>query len=86
MDIVDKKGKKKVEKKKKEPVFFKGVEFIDFDDCDVPEIRLQCNSKDTNDDNAQNPKDMDVGDGSASSLQYLEPNNSPRAKPLQSSI
>jgi hypothetical protein len=77
VDVVDEKGKEKVEEKKKEPVFFKGVELVDLDDCDVPDLKLQCDSDDTNDDNSPNPKDMDVGDGGASSSQCLEPNLGP---------
>jgi hypothetical protein len=43
VDVVHEKGKEKVEEEKKEPIFFKGVELIDLDDCDVPDMRLQCN-------------------------------------------
>ena len=70
MDVIDKKGKEKVEEKKKEPIFFKGVELVDLDDCDVLDIRLQCNSDDTDDNDAPNLEDMDVGDGSASNSQW----------------
>jgi hypothetical protein len=34
------KKKKKVEEKKKEPVFIRGVELINLDDCDVLNMRL----------------------------------------------
>jgi hypothetical protein len=40
VDFVDEKGKEKVEEKKKEPVFFKGMELVDLDDCDVPDMKL----------------------------------------------
>jgi hypothetical protein len=86
MDIVKEKGKEKVEEKKKEAVFFKGVELVDLDDCDVPDMRLQCDSDDTDDDDAPNPEDMDVGDGGASSSQCLEPKTGPTAELLQSSV
>jgi hypothetical protein len=86
VDFVDEKGKEKVEEKKKEPVFFKGVELVDLDDCDVPNMKLQCDSDDTDDDDAPNLEGMDVGNGSASSLQCLEPNTGPTVEPLQSSI
>ena len=82
MDVVDKKGKEKVEAKKKELVLFKGVELVDLDDCNVPYMRLQCNSNDTDDDDAPNLEDMDVSDGGASSLQCLEPNIGLAAKSL----
>jgi hypothetical protein len=86
MDIVKEKGKEKVEEKKKEAVFFKGVELVDLDDCDVPDMKLQCDSDDTDDDDAPNPEDMDIGDGGASSSQHLEPNTGPTTEPLQSSV
>ena len=82
VDIVDKKGKEKVEKKKKEPILFKGAELVDLDDCDVPDMKLQCNSNDTDDNNAPNPENMDVGNGGAFSSQCLELNTGPAAEPL----
>ena len=85
VDVVDKKGKEKVEWKKKEPVFFKGVELVDLDDCNVPDMRLQCDSEDTDDDDALNVEDIDIGNGSTSNSQCLEPNTSPTAEPPQSS-
>jgi hypothetical protein len=84
VDVVDEKGKEKVEEKKKEPVFFKGVELVDLDD--VPDIKLHCDSDDTDDDNSPNPEDMDVGDGGASSSQCLEPNLGPAPEPVQSTV
>jgi hypothetical protein len=72
VDVVHEKGKEKVEEEKKEPVFFKGVELVDLDDCDVPNMRLQCDSDDTDDDDSPSPEGMDVGDGGASSSQCLE--------------
>jgi hypothetical protein len=86
VDVVDEKGKEKVEEKKKEAVFFKGVELVDLDDCDVPNMKLQCNSDDTDDDDSPNPEDMDIGDGGASSLQCLEPNLGPVPEPVQSTV
>ena len=86
VDVVDKKGNEKVEEKKKEPVLFMGVELVDLDDCDVFDMRLQCNSDDMDDNNAPNPEDMDVNVGGASSSQCLEPNIGPAIEPLQSSI
>jgi hypothetical protein len=81
--LVHEKGKEKVEEEKKEPVFFKGVELVDLDDCDVPDMRLQCDSDDTDDDNSPSPEGMDVGDGGASSSQCLEPNLGPAPEPVQ---
>ena len=86
MDVVDHKSKEKVEEKKKDLVFFKGVELVDPDDCNVPGMRLQCSSEDADDDDAPNPEDMDVDDNGASSLQCLEPNTDPSVEPLQSSV
>ena len=83
MDVVDHKSKEKVEEKKKDLVFFKGVELVDLDDYNVPDMRLQCDNKDTDDDNAPNPDDMDVGDSNASSSQCLEPNTGPVVESLQ---
>ena len=86
MDIVDEKGKEKVEKKKKELVFFKGVELVDLNDCDVPDMKLQCDSNDMDDDGLPNLEDMDVDNNGASSSQCLEPNTSPAMEPLQSLV
>ena len=76
VDVDDKKSKEKVEKRK-EPVFFKGVPLVDLDDCNVFDNRLHCNSNDSDDNDAPNLEYMDVGNGSASSLQCLEPNTGP---------
>jgi hypothetical protein len=78
--------KEKVEEKNKEPVFFMAVELVDLDDCDVPDMKLQCNSDDMDVDDAPNPEGMDVSDGGASSSQCLEPNTCPTVEPLQSSV
>jgi hypothetical protein len=86
VDVVDEKGKEKVEEKKKEAVFFKGVELVDLDDCNVPDMKLQCDSNDTDDDDSPNPEDMDVDDGGASSSQCLEPNLGPAPEPVQSAV
>jgi hypothetical protein len=83
VDVVHKKGKEKVEEEKKEPVFFKGVELVDLDDYDIPDMRLQCDSNDTDDDDSPSPEGMDVGDGGASSSQCLEPNLGPAPEPVQ---
>jgi hypothetical protein len=68
VDVVDGKGKDKMEEKKKEPVFFMGVELVDLDDCDIPDRKLQCDSDDTDDDGAPKLEDMDIGGGGASNL------------------
>jgi hypothetical protein len=86
VDVVDEKGKEKVEEKKKEPVFFKGVELVDLDDCDVRDLKLQCDSNDTTNDDSPNPEDMDVGDGGASSSQCLGPNLDPAPELVQSAV
>ena len=85
MDVGDKKGKEKVEEKKKELVFFKDVPLVDLDDCNASNNRLHCNGDDSNDNNASNPEYMDVSDGGASNSQCLELNTSPAVELLQSS-
>jgi hypothetical protein len=84
--VIDGKGKEKVEEKKKEPVFFMGVELVDLDDCDVPDRKLQCNSDDMDDDDAPKPEGMDVSDDGASSSQCLEPNFGPVAEPVPTAV
>jgi hypothetical protein len=82
VDVVDGKGKEKVEEKKKEPVFIRGVELVDLDDCDVLDMKLHCDSDDMDDDDAPKSEGMDVEDSGASSLQCLEPKLGPVAKPV----
>jgi hypothetical protein len=43
----------------------------------LPDMRLQCDSDDTDDNDSPSPEGMDVGDGGASSSQCLEPNLGP---------
>ena len=69
VDVGDKKGKEKVEEKRKEPVFFKGVLLVDLDDCDISDNKLHCDSDDSDDDDAPKSEGMDVGDSSAFNLQ-----------------
>ena len=49
-------------------------------------MKLQCDSDDMDDDDTPYLEDMDVGDGSASSLQCLESNTGPATEPLQSLV
>jgi hypothetical protein len=86
VDAVDRMGKDKEEEKKKELVFFMGVELVDLDDCDVPDRKLQCDNDDTDDDDALKLEGMDVGDGSASSSQCLDPNLGPAADLVQCAV
>ena len=72
VDIGDKKGKEKVEEKRKEPIFFKGIPLVDLDDCDVSDNRLHCNNDDLDDDDAPNLEYMDADDDGVSSSQCLE--------------
>jgi hypothetical protein len=65
VDHIEEEGEEKVEYKKKEPMFIKGVEFVNLDDCKVPDMRLYCDSDDTNDINISNPGGMDTGDNIA---------------------
>ena len=46
--------------KKKELVFIHGVELVDLDDCDVPDMRLECDSEDTDEEEVPNWEEMDV--------------------------
>jgi hypothetical protein len=86
VDIIDGKGKEKVEEKKKEPVFFMGVELVDLDDCDVLDGKLQCDSDNTDDDDTPKSEGMDIGYGGASSSQCLEPNLGPTTEPMPSAV
>jgi hypothetical protein len=63
-------------KKKKEPLFVGGVELVDLDNCDVPDMRLQYESEDTDDDEAPNREDMDVDVGPPSYAQTVRPSSS----------
>jgi hypothetical protein len=63
-----------------------GVELVDLEDYDVPDRKLQCNNNDTDDDNALKSEGMDVSDGSASSLQYLELNFGPLAELVPTAV
>jgi hypothetical protein len=84
--VIDGKGKEKVEEKKKEPVFFMGVELVDLDDCDVLDGKLQCDSDNTDDDDTPKSEGMDIGYGGASSSQCLEPNLGPTTEPMPSAV
>ena len=86
VDVGDKKGKEKVEEKRKELVFFKGVLLVDLDDYDVSNNRLHCDSDDLDDDDIPKLEGMDISDGNASSLQCLEPNTGLIVEPLQSLV
>jgi hypothetical protein len=63
-------------KKKNEAMFLGGVELVDLDDCDVPDRRLQCDSKYTDDDEAPNREDIDVDVGAPSCGQTVGPSSS----------
>jgi hypothetical protein len=86
LDVVDGKDKEKVEEKKKEPVFFMDLELVDLDDCDVPDMKLHCDSNDMDDDDAPKPEGMDVGNGGVLSSHCLEPNFGPAAELVPSAI
>jgi hypothetical protein len=75
-----------VEKKKKEPVFIRGVELVDLDDYDVPNMKLHYDNNDTDDDYVPNPEGMDVGDGGALSSQCLELNLGPVVELVPSAV
>jgi hypothetical protein len=62
------------------------VELVDLDDYDIPDMKLHCDSDDTDNNNAPKPKGMDVGDSGASSLQCLEPKLGPTAEPVPSAV
>ena len=64
VDYVEGKREDKVEQKK-EPVFIKGVELINLDDCDGPGMRLHCNSNGTDDNDIPNLEGVDVKDSIA---------------------
>jgi hypothetical protein len=63
-------------KKKKEPVFLGGVELVNLDACDVTNRRLQCDSGDTDEEEAPNREEMDVDVGAPSCVQTVGPSSS----------
>jgi hypothetical protein len=69
VDHIEGKEEEKVEHKKKEPVFIKGVELIDLDDCEVLDMMLRCDNDHMDDDNVPNPRGVDVGDSATLCLQ-----------------
>jgi hypothetical protein len=73
-------------KKKKEPVFIYRVELVDLDDCDVPDRRLQCDSEDTDEEEAPNWEEMDVDDGAPSSVQIVGPSSSTTSAPVLAAV
>ena len=86
MDLGDKKGKEKVEDKRKEPIFFMDVSIVDLDDLDVSNNRMHCDNSSSNDDDAISLEGMDVGDGGASNSQCPESESRPAVEPLQYSV
>jgi major membrane immunogen (membrane-anchored lipoprotein) len=63
-------------KKKKELVFLEGVKLVDLNDYDVPDKRLQCDSEDTDEEEAPNREEMDVDVGAPSCVQTVGPSSS----------
>jgi hypothetical protein len=66
------KGKQKGEEKTKDPVFIRGVELINLDDCDVLDRKLQCDSTNLDDDEGPNAGGIGVHDGPGSCSQTME--------------
>jgi hypothetical protein len=75
LECVMDKGKQKVEEKKKEPMFIRGVELVGLDDCDVLDRKLQCDSDDLDDDEDPNTNGIRVRDGPGSCSQTMEAND-----------
>lgn len=46
-------------------MFIKGVELVNLDDYKVPDMKLYCDSDETNDINIVNPGGMHIGDNTA---------------------
>jgi hypothetical protein len=76
------KGEEKVEQKRKELIFIGGVELVDLDDYEVPDIRLHYDSNYTDDNDVLNPTGMDVGDNAALCSQIIDPNLGLATEPL----
>jgi hypothetical protein len=64
-----------MEEKKKEPVFIRGVELVDLDDCDIPDRKLQCDSTDLDNDKGPNADAIRVRDGPGSCSQTMDAND-----------
>jgi hypothetical protein len=73
-------------KKRKEPVFLGGVELVDLDDCDVPDRRLQCDSKDTNNEDVPNREGMDANVGAPSCRQTVGPSSSTASAQVSAAV
>ena len=63
-------------KKKKKLVFLGRVELVDLDNYHIPDKRLQCNSKYTDNEEAANREDMDIDIGAPSCVQIVQPSSS----------
>ena len=66
-------------KKKREVVFLGGVKLVDLDDCNILDMRLQCDNEDTDDNKAPNQEDMDVDIDAPSCVQIVGPSSSTTA-------
>ena len=62
------------------------MELVDLDDCNVLDMKLYCNSDDTNENDILNPKGMNISDGGGLSSQSLEPNLGPTMEPVPSVV
>jgi hypothetical protein len=74
------KGKEKVDEKIKEPMFIRGIELVDLDDCDVTDRKLQCDSTDSDDDESPNTNGVGVRDGPGSCSKTMDSSDEPAAR------
>jgi hypothetical protein len=74
VDHKNDKGKEKMEEKKKEQVRIGNVEFVDLNNCEVPNKKLQYNNNDTDDEEVPYSEGMEIGIGTGRCSQYVEPN------------
>ena len=69
------KGKEKINEKMKEPVFIEVVEFVDLDNYDATDKKLQCDSIDSNDNDCPNADGIGVRNGPGLYLQTMDSND-----------
>jgi hypothetical protein len=56
------------------------------DDCDIPDRRLQCDSKDIDDEEAPNREEMDVDVGAPSYMQTVGPSSSTASAQVSAAV
>jgi hypothetical protein len=67
-------------------MFLGGVKLVDLDDCDVPNRRLQCDSKDTDEEEVPNREEMDVDIEAPSCVQTVGPSSSTASAQVSAAV